>query len=84
MLLAEALSADLKAHQRQLMTLAQEVLVGCEDTVWPVAAPTACAIVCALGELPVTIAWHCILHWEPYFNIVLFACDVRLPRRGGE
>ncbi len=47
---AEALSADLKPHQRQLMTIAAESLVGCEDAVWTVAAPTACAILCSIGE----------------------------------
>lgn len=48
--IAEALPADLKAHQRQLMATARDVLVGCEDEVWPAAAPTACAVVCALGD----------------------------------
>ena len=32
------------------MTVASEILVGCEDAVWTVAAPTACAILCSMGE----------------------------------
>ena len=32
------------------MTVAAESLVGCEDAVWSVAAPTACAILCSIGE----------------------------------
>lgn len=47
---AEVLSADLKPHQQQLMTVAAESLVGCDDAVWTVAAPTACAILCSMGE----------------------------------
>lgn len=46
----EALAADLRAHQQQLMAIAQEMLVGCDDTVWQVAAPTSCSILCALGD----------------------------------
>ncbi|KAL0020877.1 hypothetical protein WJX77_004791 [Trebouxia sp. C0004] len=46
----EALSADLRPHQRQLMTVAAESLVGCEDAVWSVAAPTACAVLCSMGS----------------------------------
>ena len=33
------------------MTVAVESLVGCEDAVWSVAAPTACAILCSIGEV---------------------------------
>lgn len=47
---AEALAADLKAYQRQLMAVAQEMLVGCNDTTWVVAAPASCSILCTLGE----------------------------------
>ena len=32
------------------MTLAQDMLMGCDDSVWAVAAPTACAIVCNIGK----------------------------------
>ncbi|KAA6425014.1 MAG: hypothetical protein FRX49_05188 [Trebouxia sp. A1-2] len=46
----EVLSADLKPHQQQLMTVAAESLVGCDDAVWTVAAPTACAILCSMGS----------------------------------
>lgn len=46
----EALQADLKAHQRQLMSTATDILAGCDDEVWPVAAPTACALLCGIGE----------------------------------
>ena len=46
----EALPADLRAYQQQLMSAAQEMLVGCNDTVWQVAAPTSCSILCATGE----------------------------------
>ena len=46
---AEALPADLKPHQQALMTLAKEVLIGSDDVVWPVAAPTSCSIICTLG-----------------------------------
>lgn len=48
---AEALAADLRPHQRQLTAAAQEMLVGCDDAAWQVAAPTSCTIICALGEL---------------------------------
>ena len=49
MFATEALAADLRAYQRQLMAIAQEMLVGCDDAVWRVAAPTSCSILCALG-----------------------------------
>ncbi len=38
------------------MTVAAESLVGCEDAVWTVAAPTACAILCSIGEPSVRAA----------------------------
>lgn len=60
--LAEALPADLKSHQRQLMTVARDILVGCEDTVWPIAAPSACVIVCALGEYLLLLIGKAMLH----------------------
>lgn len=45
------------------MTVAAESLVGCEDAVWSVAAPTACALICSIGA-PLCVlhdAWHCLL-----------------------
>ena len=47
---AEGLAADLRPYQQRLMVLAQEILVGSDDAVWRIAAPTACAIVSSLGE----------------------------------
>lgn len=47
---AEALAADLRPYQGQLLAAAQEMLVGCDDLLWLVAAPTSCTIICALGE----------------------------------
>lgn len=47
---AEALAADLRAYQRQLLAAAQEMLVGCDDNTWMVAAPTSCSILRTLGE----------------------------------
>ena len=41
---------DLATPEIQLLAAAQEMLVGCDDLVWLVAAPTSCTIVCALGE----------------------------------
>ena len=51
---AEGLAADLRPYQQQLITLAQEILVGCDDAIWRVAAPTSCAIICSQGRCKTT------------------------------
>ena len=50
-LVAEALASDLKPHSRQLVAVAKDILIGCDDATWQVAAPASCSIICALGVL---------------------------------